>query len=395
MKILFLGYVVGYDIADSLSGISIAGNKMQVNALRGFAGNEDVELDSITVYPVAAFPHDKKVYIKAEDITIEEGITSRRVGFCNLPIVKQFWQTFAVYREAKKHVDKDTIVFTFNLFPQVGLPAMWLKKKYGCRTCSLLADLPIDDKTGSKNIIRNFFRKIFDYFTKKALLDCDSLVVLNKQAAIDYAPNAPYIVVEGGVEDSAILPLEKIAREKKNIVYCGALTEYSGIMPLIEAMKYVTDKDAVLEIYGGGYLTEEVKKISESTSNVKYCGRVSNKEMLAIQRSAYLLVNPRPVDDAIARVTFPSKMFEYMLSGTPVLTTKLNGLSDEFLENLFYVEKGTAKEFADAINDILLIGSEQLCAKAEGAYFFITKEKVWSRQNARIYEFLKKEFGRE
>ena len=87
MKVLFLGYAVGYDIADKLSGISIAGNKMQVNALRGLADNSDVELCSITVYPVTVFPREKQIYIKADDIEIESGIKSRRVGFLNLPVI--------------------------------------------------------------------------------------------------------------------------------------------------------------------------------------------------------------------------------------------------------------------------------------------------------------------
>lgn len=391
MKVLFLGYAVGYDIADKLSGISIAGNKMQVNALKGFSANGDVELRSITVYPVAVFPRDKKMYVKAADIEIGNGIISRRVGFLNLPVIKQFWQTMAVYKEAKKHVDKDTVVFTFNLFPQVGLPAMWLKRRFGCHTCSLLADLPIDDNANSKNIFRNYLRKRFEKLTEKAIADCDSLVVLNKQAALNYAPDTPYIVVEGGVEEAALSPLANRAKEKKNIVYCGALTEYSGVMPLVEAMKNVNDKDAVLEIYGGGYLAEEIEKVASNTQNVKFFGKVPNKEMLEIQRNAYLLVNPRPVDDAIARVTFPSKMFEYMTSGTPVLTTKLNGLSEEFLKHLFYVENGTADEFAAAINSIFEIPQSDLLKKAEGAYSFITSEKNWTKQNERIYVFLKKE----
>ena len=394
MKVLFLGYAVGYDIADKLSGISIAGNKMQLNALKGFYANGDVELRSITVYPVAVFPRDKKMYVKAADIEIGNGIISRRVGFLNLPVIKQFWQTMAVYKEAKKHVDKDTVVFTFNLFPQVGLPAMWLKKRFGCHTCSLLADLPIDDNANSKNIFRNYLRKCFEKLTEKAIADCGSLVVLNKQAALNYAPDTPYIVVEGGVEDSAILPLEQKEKINKNIVYCGALTEYSGIMPLVEAMKNVKDKDAVLEIYGGGYLADQIQKIANETENVKFFGKVPNSKMLEIQRNAYLLVNPRPVDDAIARVTFPSKMFEYMMSGTPILTTKLNGLSDEFLEHLFYVENGTSNELANAINMILKTPESDLRSKAENAYSFIANEKTWSKQNERIYSFLAKEFSR-
>lgn len=388
MKVLFLGYAVAPELASTLTGASVAGNKMQVNVLRELSQYEDIELNSITVYPVAAFPKDKKLFVSKKVIEITDGVKSLRISFMNLPIVKQLWQIMAVKRAAKKLVDKDTVVFTFNLFPQVGLPMAWLKKKFGCKTFCLLADLPIDDNPNRKRLSK-ILRNLFERKTQTAIAQCDRFAVLNKHAMTVFAPDKPYIVVEGGVEMAQLenRPVPQM-KTRKNILYTGALTEYSGILELVEAMKKVEDPDAVLEIYGGGYITEQVKQLAEEMPNVRYCGRVANTEMLKLQREAYLLVNPRPVDDPIAQVTFPSKMFEYMLSGTPVLTTRLNGLDEEYLCRVFSVADHTAESLAEGINRVLTEDPAVLLQKAAEASEFIAKEKNWRAQCRRIYDFL-------
>lgn len=390
MKILFLGYAVSPELAGKLSGASVAGNKMQVSVLQELSQYADIDLKAISVYPIASFPGDKCLYVQKEKLQIQTGLISYRAPFFNLPIVKQIWQTLSVYRLVKQHADKETILLTFNLFPQIGLPAMWAKKKLGCKTCALLADLPINDEVGVKNPIKNLLRNCFDRLTLRAITECDRLIVLNKNAAESYAPGTPYIVVEGGVDAQHLAPGISVKdKTEKRIVYGGALTEYSGILTLIEAMKYVEDKDAKLHIYGSGYVQNQVEQMAQQIPNVEYHGRISNQEMLRIQKEAYLLVNPRPVEDSIAKVTFPSKLFEYMISGTPVLTTKLNGINEAFQEHLYLAEDSSAQELARMMNTVLQLPSCEVKAKATGAYSFVVSEKNWKKQCERIYAFLK------
>jgi len=388
MKILFLGYAVNEEEAARLSGISIAGNKMQVNLLKSLEGHDDIDIECVTVYPVAPFPNDKSIYISKKSIQISETLRSIRVGFCNLPLIKQFWQIIMVYLQAKQMVDKDTVVFTFNMFPQVGIPAKWIKKKYGCFVCSLLADLPIDDNKESKNIVRNVLRHCFEKVTCTCIKCADSIIALNPKAVDLFAPGTPFIIIEGGVNEQDVKPINQEKSNNKRIVYSGALTEYSGILTLIESMKFIEDKDIKLEIYGGGYIEDQVKLMAESMPNVFFCGKVSNDKMLDIQRNAYLLVNPRPTKDSIAQVTFPSKMFEYMISGTPVISTKLNGLSQGFLSRIFVIEDETPEGFSKTINRVCRMSQDDLKAVAESAYSFILKEKNWTIQAMKIKSFL-------
>lgn len=398
-KIVYLGYVVNQEEVNHASGASVAGNKMQWNVIKNLLKYDDIEITCVTISPVAVFPHDKKIYQEHREERLLDGVRSIRVGFCNLPVIKQFWQICSVYHAAKnavKEMNAD-ILFTFNLFPQVGIPMRWLKKKFPhLETVCLLADLPIDDNTNRKGfsaILRTFFEKS----TWKSMQCCEKYIVLNKHVIDKYLPGKPYIVVDGGVDEDDIKRYEKEVKKsgEHNILFCGALTEYNGILNLLEAMEYLQGTDIVLDIYGGGYLEDRVTEASKNNPKIRFHGRVSNQEVMQKQREAWLLINPRIVDDPIAQVTFPSKTFEYLLSGTPVLSTRLNGYGEEYEDHMYWIEDLSANALANTIGSIRNIETHEYNNMGESAKSMIVSKKSWMRQCSRIYEFLKEEKSKE
>lgn len=393
MNILFLGYAVDSETASGLAGSSVSCNRIHINILRELSKYSDIQLNSVTVYPVAPFPRNQ-LYFSHEMIPVVGDVTSTRVGFLNIPVIKQLCQTLAVYRQGKKilKANKDTIILTVNLFPQIGLPLMWLKKRFKVKTCCILADLPIDENYNRKGP-SVLLRRLFDHFTLKAIAACDTFIALNEFAVKTYAPGKEYIIMEGGIDLSEVQAADGYGKSGiKNIVYSGALTEFSGVKNLITAMKDVTDQTIELHIYGSGVLTEEIKALilQSGNKNIKYLGCVKNDEMKRIQSRAWLLANPRPIDDPIAKVTFPSKMFEYTISGTPVLSTRLNGFSEAYYDKMFFVEDNRPETLAAKINEIACLPPEKLYEKAEAAKNFMVTHKTWEIQCRRMYEFLSK-----
>lgn len=387
MKILFLGYAVNNITIEKLSGASIAGNKMQLNILKNLNDYRDSKIDSITIYPVASYPKDLKKYIKKEEISIFENLKSTKIGFVNIKPIKQIWQTVSVYQQAKKMIEKDTIILTFNVFPQIGIPLMMLKKKYNSKTVAILADLPVDDQVNRKGL-STLIRFLLDEMTRRAINKCDKIIALNKQAVILYAPEKEFLIVEGGINPSEIKELSEKNYKDKNIVYSGALTEYSGVLNLIEAMKNIKSEDIFLDIYGGGELEKYIMYLSKEMNNVRYHGKVDNMTMKKLQSEAYLLINPRPVDNPISMVTFPSKIFEYMASGTPVLTTNLNGFTEEYLDKMYFVDNNDPETLANKIEYIMQLPVEDLIKKAQFSRKFVLENKTWQKQCEKIHGFI-------
>ena len=389
-KLIFLGYVVDPKTASEYFGISIAGNKMQWNVLKELSKSDEFSVDCLTITPLAVFPKQKKLFQKKEKELLFDKVNQTKVGYCNLPIIKQLWQTRSIYREACKLLRKNpnAILFGFNLFPQIGIPMRKLKKKFPlCKTVSLLADLPIDDKTDRKGFSK-WLRSRFDRSTWKNIEECEQFIVLNEYVAKTYLNGKPYIVIDGGVDAEEIKPYNPLPKTKKNILFCGALTEYNGILNLLKAMEHVNDADVTLDIYGGGYLEKTVSEYVSTHNNVFYHGKVSNEQVIQKQREAWLLINPRTVDDLIAKVTFPSKTFEYMLSGTPILTTKLNGYGEEYEDKMFFIKEDSPLGIATEISRLVEMDNVELVNIAKKAYTFIIKDKTWEAQVKKIVKLL-------
>ncbi len=393
-KVLFLGYLVPTNIEGELSGLSVAGNRMQWNIIKHLAADAELEVECLSVLPVAAFPKDKQLYVKRRKLDFGGGFSAASIGFCNLPVIKQIWQTLAMYHAAHKAIKKspDATVLCFNLFPQIGVPIRWLQRKHrNLDTVAILADLPIDDDTKRKGF-SVWLRKRFDASTWKSISACKRFVVLNEQVAKLYTKGKPYIVVDGGVDESKIAEYcqPKEMPKEKNILYCGALTEYNGILNLLKAMKKVEHADMYLDIYGGGYLEDEVKKAAAQDKRIRYHGRVSNNEVLKRQKEAWLLINPRVTSDPISQLTFPSKTFEYLLSRTPVLTTRLNGYGKEYQGTMLFMDD-SVHGIAKAINCLSEMRYEDLLGYGERGNEFVVQKRTWGYQAARICLFLQNE----
>lgn len=391
-KILFLGYLITPEEANSASGASVAGNKMQWNIIKNLSELYDVEITCVTIFPKASFPMDKTLFVNKENKNLFGNVNSVRVPYCNLPVIKQISQIINVYQAAKSIIYQtgaDTL-FCFNLFPQIGIPMRWLKRTFkDLNSTCLLADLPIDDNTNRKGFSA-LLRAKMEKSTWKSMMLCDKYIVLNKYVMEKYLKNKPYIVVDGGIDENDILLCEnnKEDNSERNILFCGALNEYNGIMPLLKAMDDLKNLDIYLDIYGSGYLENEVKTAAEKNSKIRYWGRVPNDVVLQKQREAWLLINPRIADDPIAKVTFPSKTFEYMLSGTPVLSTRLNGYGKEYENYMFWLENTDPKTISSKIKQLYQRPLIEMHSFGDEAKKMIISSKTWRIQCKRIAEFL-------
>ncbi len=397
MKVLFVGSVIKTEDCLKNLGPSVAGNKMQMGIIKGLKKHFGANLSILTERPIASFPRENVLYINYGIIELTKNIIAKKVPFINIFILKQLSQIFSAFflicEWIKNNKDEQKVIICFNAFPYIAIPVLWAAKLFNVKSICILADPPIDSV--SRGFLGKIAKLIEDKSTKKSIKKFDGLVVLNKNMIAEYAPHSKYIVVDGGfdLEETPHTPcggqwVNLSSEEPLKVVFSGALIEYNGIVNLIEAAKLVKNPRFVLEIYGSGPLENYVKKISEEESRIIYKGKVSNTEMMKIQQNSALLVNPRPVRDPISMNTFPSKMIEYLVSGTPVVTTKLNGFTEDYFDHMFVFEDESPESMADTIDYILALDRNELIKKATNARQFILKNKNWDVQTDKIIEFM-------
>ncbi len=388
MHIVYLGIISRPEDIGKIGEASVAGNKMQYNILKYLSRYDDVKIDVVSFHPYKPFRRSKKLFVRRTKEKLFDNVDLWQVGYINLPIIKQLMLPGKTTRMAKRLLCGDDVIMAFDMYPTQGIPMSKLKKRVNGKTICLLADLSIG---GTRNLhgVKKLLRRIYDKNTLSNIRKCDHYIALNENAIQQYAPHSKYLIVDGGIEPSEFAETKYYWDGKeKNIVYTGALVDYSGIMNLVNAMDLLEDKDIVLDIYGDGILKQEITDAAAKNPRVRYHGRVTNAEAMRAQQSAWLLANPRPNDSLIAKVTFPSKIFEYLMSGRPVMTTRLNGFSEDYDKLLFWIEDGTAEAIAECIGKINEKNGEQLQRMANDAKEYLLKHKTWELNVDRIHDFM-------
>lgn len=249
----------------------------------------------------------------------------------------------------------------------------------------IITDIPELMDLGKETI----FTKITSHFMKKY----DGYVLLteamNEKVNLK---NKPYIVMEGLCEpQSREQDSEKQKMNSTNIcMYTGSLAEGTGIESLLRGFTQAQLPDTELHIYGDGICREKVCDAEKKYSAIRYMGTAGNDVIVREQQKAALLINPRPRNVAFGKYSFPSKIMEYMVSGTPVLSTRLPGIPEEYFEYIYPLDDESADGVAKAITAILRSSAEERTAKGQAARRYVIDHKNKYIQSGRVLELIRK-----
>jgi glycosyltransferase involved in cell wall biosynthesis len=254
----------------------------------------------------------------------------------------------------------------------------------------LVTDVPgysISDEHNMK-FTRKMYRKIHLYLISK----CDNFVFLTKNMNnVVNIKKKPYCVVEGfaDIEMLNFNNLLSMKSKKKIILYAGTINVENGIDRLVSAFVELDLPNTELHFYGDGPYVDELNLYIAKTKSIKYFGSRDNSEILEKEMQADLLINPRPTDYEFTKYSFPSKLLEYMVSGTPVLTTKLPGLGNEYNKYVYFIEDETINGIKKALNSVVTLSKEVLYEKGKTCKEFVLRDKNNLTQVDKILNMLK------
>lgn len=390
MNILYIGQIVPIEKIKKCTGYSVAGDIMQKNLLKELMCQSEIEdICMISVLPNAAFPRDR-IWISNDQSKYCEGVVYN-LSYCNIPGVKQYHQKKSIYKFACAMAKKkkfDCIV-CYNMYVQFGEVALKLAKKLDIPLVPILADLPVENIKENSSIFNRWQQLIIKKITFKNIQRVRHAIVLNENAVCYMADKNDYLVISGGVEkEQTYLRKQKFGIERK-VIYAGALSTYSGILNLISAIIQSDVQNIFLEIYGDGDLRNEIIHISEKTPMIKYMGTRNINDMRSIMEKAWILVNPRSVEDPVSTISFPSKLFEYITCMRPVVTTEFMGMPESIKKIVFSCGKGTVEEIKETIKEISMTSEEILDKKTEEAYRYVVDEMNWEKQAEKILVYLR------
>lgn len=298
----------------------------------------------------------------------EGGAYYRYIPAIRNPILKAvavgvgtFFQTFAL-------ADKDSAVVVDGLNRVTALSAL-LAARLRRRPCvGIVTDLP--DMLGGSRFSKGLANFVIRHCTHYVFLT---------EAMNGYCnpKGKPYVILEG---HSDIAMKDRVPSAEKKIqprvcLYAGGVSKQYGLQTLVEGFRKANIPNARLDIYGPGDYVEELEAIAREDSRVFYGGMLLNTQIVDKEQEATLLVNPRPTHEEFVKYSFPSKTMEYMASGTPVLTTVLPGMPEEYHPYVYLIREETEEGTASALKKVLENTDEALMQKGQKARDFILEEK--------------------
>jgi len=372
-------------------GMQESGSKFHHLILDGLKEN-NVEVYSLVGRPTS-FKIYKKIWWKRK-VDKENGIIFDHLSFLNIPILKNinvcfnfFKSTLSWLRKNKKEekcIILDAAYVT--VIPFINLATKIIK----CKKIAIVCDIYeyMADVKDARNHSRKI-HKIIAKFMKKRYNQIDGYVFLTE--AMDGVLNRlhkPYIVMEGLVDHNMIEVDNSLENksDKKVVMYAGALREQYGLKNLVVAFNEYKNEEAELWIFGAGDYASKIQEYAQIDSRIKFLGLASNAEIVKKETEADLLVNPRPANQEFTKYSFPSKNMEYMVSGTPILTTRLPGMPVEYYDYVYTIDGDEAQDLKLALESTLCNSKEELHAKGEKSKKFVLECKNNLIQSNRIIE---------
>lgn len=158
--------------------------------------------------------------------------------------------------------------------------------------------------------------------------------------------------------------------EKFTVVYCGAIRPVNNVGLLLDAAKCLDDGVRIL-IYGQGNCVSELEKRieEEGITNVKLKGYVENKFVpYVLSKSSVNVLNYSASKYNWSRGNSSNKLFEYLASGKPVISTVKMGY--DILERNdcgFSTEVCTGEKIAECICKVRNMSAEEYARTCENA----------------------------
>ena len=319
---------------------------------------------------------------------VDSGVEFFYVPIVNFPIIKNLvvfvYVFFFIIRWPKKDTNKKSVIFDV-LNVSACLGGMLACRLKGLESVGIVTDIPELMNSRQKGL----WGKLASWFNGRYLYSFDKYVFLTEQMNDALNKNLrPYIVMEGLVDTSMATIVNCLDDKDKltTILYAGGLHERYGLRTLVEAVKVLDSEDIRLVLYGDGPMVETLKK--EKDTRIEYRGVAENHVIVEAETKATLLVNPRPTHESFTLYSFPSKNMEYMISGTPVLTTCLPGMPVEYHPYVYLFEEESISGYAKKIAEILKLGREELHRKGFEAKQFVLVNKNEIRQAERVVALL-------
>jgi glycosyltransferase involved in cell wall biosynthesis len=180
---------------------------------------------------------------------------------------------------------------------------------------------------------------------------------------------------------------------KKNsfvIMYHGTVVERNGLGVALEAIERVRDRipNLVFEVYGEGDFVKQFLELSRAKNLgkiINYHGFVAHDKIAQAIQCADVGLIPN-MATVLWQYALPTRMFEYLYLGKPVIVPRTKPILDCFDdESLYFFESGNADSLADVLFEVYANPNRVRAVLARGISICNSKYR-WAAEKQRFVD---------
>ncbi len=232
-------------------------------------------------------------------------------------------------------------------------------------------------------------------FTKKIITNSQG--VANEFKANGFAQVLP---VSNGIDlDEFVVNESKenlrqelhIPLDKKIALYSGHLYGWKGVDTVVKTASIINDPSIFFYIVGGNpYDVKAYKEMADKMQlkNIEFIGQKDRRIIPKYLKTADVLLLPNSaISEESVKYTSPIKLFEYMASGIPVVSSDLPSLREILDEtNSVLVPADNPQALGDGIKKVL--NDSSLSRSISEKAYENVKERTWKKRAEKILDFI-------
>lgn len=381
MHCLFVGYYVDDSIFNQIlerkiNNMSVARQKFEYNLIRGLHDQLGDKVSFVSYVPTDDSLHiPEKSCVAGVEI---HHIALRKGNVQSMLEARKSFETFLKNLGGERLHGLRVIMYAVNpVFESVLLK---YKKKYDIKIVTICSEVPQLRRYGS-SVPAKIKKHILTYYNEQ--FDGYIFFSAEMRNVVKYNGKSN-IVLEGIAPETFQKP---VAGKKNVLMYAGGLAEDNNVAFLLECCREIPSVDEVW-ICGEGPDHEKILELAQKDPKIKYFGRMENAEVLKLESQAKILVNFRSPDAELTKYSFPSKILEYIASGSLVLSTPLGGIPQEYFNYIEKVDISNKNAVIATVSRLLAMTDEEYIKKVSATQNFIASEKNYEKQCERIEELL-------
>ena len=170
--------------------------------------------------------------------------------------------------------------------------------------------------------------------------------------------------------------------------YFGALAEHASVLQTVRAF-LDSNVPGTLHMCGFGKLSGELERLSAAHPRFRFDGLLPRQsDCLAWAQKVDVLISSRAADWGLEN-SFPSKIFEYGMTGKAILTTRTGGVDEVLKSEGIYLDGEKLEEsLRQQLPEVAKMDRADLRRRGTAIRDRMLKEYNWDVQARRMVEFL-------